>query len=521
MHVHDDSRPRPDWPTALAAGALAALAFTLRFGYVYGTGDHDDLLPPLLAALEPGLFATDAYVQAQADGWTVRTAFRMFMGALARMLTLPLAAGVVHAAVLVGTGAGVFALARALKAGRLAAVTAAVVAVAAVPTWTLGGNGVAYNLVTPEGIAWALVLPALVWIVRQRPLAGAALLGVGAWFHALAGGLALGAAAVAHGWVLWRGGKGVGRSALGAGAVALVGGAVAALVVGPALVRQTAEAGAALPDGLTAFALYAEIRFPHHLHPGRFAPETWLRFAVLLGLGWGGARLAAARGKPLATEWPLAFAAAAGALALAMGALVLGAESLAAARVHAFKLTVLVGVLACVGVGSGLSAALPKADRRRADAALRRAALTLPVAALALVGVGLLIARSPTGGPASGAAAWARAETPPEAVFATPPGMTGFRVPARRAVVASWKAVPFRADLAADWWARVSALSPGAAPEALLAARDEAYRLAPDAARREWAERFGARYALLPSDAETALPEAYRDADWVVVRLSP
>lgn len=511
---------RPDLPTTVFAGALVACLHPLRFGYQYGSGDHDDLLPPVLAQLHPEWFSHDAYVQSQVGDMTVRTVFQMVLRALSGVLSLPAAAGVLHLLSSVAVGAGVFALARALRLGRTASVLATALACVVVPTVTIGGNAVIYSLLTPEGIAWAVILPAMAWFVQKKRMRAAALLGFAAWFHLLAAGLVgLVLTGVALLEALDRR-EGWGRAAAFGGLAA----AIAAPIAVPVLLRQSAEAGAALPRGLDAFTLYATLRFPHHFLPTHAGIVRWGLVLVLGALGIAGYLAARRSTRPPDIRFPLRFAIAAIALMVIGTVGIYAFESLAAARVQAFKLTVLLNVLACIGLSGGLLSRLSPDLRQRADRALRRQPRAVWSLAVGLLLLGSFARWTPDPDPARSVAEWAHANTDRHAVFAVPPSMAGFRVPSERSVVVTWKSVPFRADLAADWWTRLMAVAPLAdVPrdgDGLQARLDSAYVAQPDDARRQLAESYGATHAVVPSTVSTALPVLHDDGTWKVLRLS-
>src|SRR5690554_5636577 len=59
----------------LYVALLTLLAAFLRFGYVYGAGDQDELVPSVLHLLDGSLFTQDWLVQTLTTGVNVRTYF--------------------------------------------------------------------------------------------------------------------------------------------------------------------------------------------------------------------------------------------------------------------------------------------------------------------------------------------------------------------------------------------------------------------------------------------------------------
>ncbi|MEL6616946.1 MAG: DUF6798 domain-containing protein, partial [Bacteroidota bacterium] len=168
-----------------------------------------------------------------------------------------------------------------------------------------------------------------------------------------------------------------------------------------------------------------------------------------------------------------------------------------------------------------------RSARKRIENVMRHRQWALALTGIALVASGALVATADTSGPASDVAAWAREETPRSTTFIVPPALDSFRVPARRGVVTTWKAVPFRADLAADWWTRLTAIAPLDSPPTGISGRDLAaafargYLRMSDGDRQRLGETYRAAYAVLPLGAETELPVVFEGRRWKAVQLSP
>lgn len=96
-------------------------------------------------------------------------------------------------------------------------------------------------------------------------------------------------------------------------------------------------------------------------------------------------------------------------------------------------------------------------------------------------------------------AAWIRTHTPGSALFAIPPGMEGFRIWERRAIVVDYKNVPYRAPDLAEWAERIA-----------LAANVDPYIpfiAPPETDANPWqmallATTYGARYVVLREPVE-------------------
>ncbi|MFN3597610.1 MAG: DUF6798 domain-containing protein [Rubricoccaceae bacterium] len=555
--------PNPGYPVRdiaamLPVAALGAASALLAHGYRYGDGDHDDVLPLVLHALDPSLYPHDAHVQ-HAGGGALRAAFVKVVAAGARLLGLEAAVGVLHLLTLGAVAVGVYALARAIVRSRPAGLGAALLACGPLAHWTLGGNALAYAHLVPESLAWPFLLFALCFWLRGRTGPAAALAGAGAWFHPLAGMLLALTMSIAEllgpllrpltsrpvSGTAWR--RHAARS-LAMGAVFLL---VASPVLAPVLLAQRAESLARLPFGLSGFEAYSQIRFPHHHLPTAFSAGSWLRTGLLLAAGLA-AGAWSYRKRPGA---PLRRAALLAGTAVCLCALIGGGtvafSSLTLARVQVFRLTVVLNVLACALVANLVANLVADAARRavlpaRIPKRPPRAAprLTLALVSGSVIG-GLALAawmlgRSPAPGALAEVERWASLHLPPDALVAVPPGNTTFRVRARRSVVATWKAVPFRLDALGSWLRDLDALAPGVLSPGLLPQSpvprgvtglperlDAAYAARQAGGWQRLGQATGATVALVPHPVPPDLVVLYAagpdedGAGWTLVSLAP
>ncbi len=176
---------RPRLPLFVAL--LTLVAAFLRFGYVYGAGDQDELIPSLLHLLDGSLFAQDWLVQTVASGINVRTYFLWLTALPSLVLPVWLSVLLLWIGVFVALCFGVYGLAHELVRDRLAAALSVPVVLVLTVKWTLGANSLAYDALVPEGVAWALAVPAITLFLQRRWGWAGALLGVATWFHLLAG----------------------------------------------------------------------------------------------------------------------------------------------------------------------------------------------------------------------------------------------------------------------------------------------------------------------------------------------
>ena len=533
------------------------LACYWRIGYGYGTGDHEEILPQLLRALDPTLFPRDPYLLAEDDAFSVRFVFLGLLRALCAVVPPPVAVLALTVASWLGVSgsAARLALTLTLPARRAAPAASgakgttsggrgpvlgaalAVLATLATVHWTPGGNAVITRTLVPEALAWTPVLLAVDAFARGRWAVSAGLLGLAGWLQPLIGlqfGLLLGLVS------LWRAADGDARGALaravGFGAVFF---AVAAPVLVPTLLTQ---AGTAPPDdGLTTFYVTAWLRQAHHYLLSAQAPGTLARFAAVVAAGlWGLAVLRRRGAEPRHVRFTLRLLAVTAALVALYVVGTEGAESLAVAKTQLFRLTVLAKLVLLAWAASGVVALAPPGWRRLPPAASGWALALAAVAVTAGLGWGGVGRPAALWRPAVHARTdlfraedWARRRTPRDAVFLVPPETTTFRSHALRSVAVNFKPTTFRDDAMHRWLARLRTVAPAplpprsggrAARQAWRAALDPAYYAHTPAEWAALARAFGADYALVDA-RQTPTPPAgapvYRAGRWAVYALDP
>jgi GH35 family endo-1,4-beta-xylanase len=169
----------------------------------------------------------------------------------------------------------------------------------------------------------------------------------------------------------------------------------------------------------------------------------------------------------------------------------------------------------------------------------RRAVAQVILAAVAVFSGGLLLrvvyAREMRDVPTSEAAglakvsAWARKETPPNALFLTPTGLANFRISAERSLVGTWRdgtQLYFSAAFGDEWLDRVRSLEPGltlAEDGTKVLSRDgDSLEMLDDKGLLELAQRYGADYILLKTHGKGPQPRslavAYTDKDFTAYK---
>ena len=538
---------RTGWAATGWIVALLTVACYLRIGYGYGTGDHEEILPQLLRALDPTLFPRDPYLLGEDDAFSVRFVFLGLLRGASLVRSPPVAVFALTVASWAGVSWAGLRLADALGADRRAGALAVLLAVATVH-WTPGGNAIISRTLVPESLAWTPVLLAVAAFARGAPYRAAAWLGAAAWLQPLIGlqfGLLLGLVG------LWRMADGdparAFRQSAGFGALFF---SVASPILVPTLLTQ---AGTAPPDdGLTTFYVTAWLRQAHHYLLLSQHPADLLRFGaiVLAGLAAGlflhrrhPARDDASPGGRADRFTTRALAVTAALVALYVVGTE-GLESLTVAKMQFFRLTVLAKLLLLVWLARAAVARAHGWLPGPAEAwGMPPARVGWAVAVAVVVGT-VALGLAGVGRPASvwrpaqhratdvyRAERWIAQNTPRDAVFLVPPGTTSFRSHALRSVAVNFKPTTFRDDAMHVWLHRLRTVAPAPLPPrsggraAIRQWReslDPAYHAHTAAEWAALARTFGADFALVDL-GQTPTPPAgtpvYRSGPWAVFRL--
>lgn len=483
---------------------MTMTAYLALRGYLYGDGDHDDFLPYLLHLLDSRLLTADWYVSGQAAGYGPRTGFVLLTWLPAKLIGPFATFAAYYVVCWFAMAAGIHALSLRITGDRLAAAGTVVALLLVTPKFTLGSNDLIHQQLAPSMIGWCLAVWGVVMHVRSRPGRAALLFGLTTWVQALIG---LQIAIVFGLMMLWE--RQPLRSMLTYAGMFL---AVSAPALAP-LVLQHWDASTTDPS---LFHILFEFRAPHHYIPTRFIIESSLAFFALLAIGL--ACLPVMRKERRTVPARLLAIIGLVCLVAFVGTEALRSEFIG--KVQLFRITVLAKVALVIIVCAAISRFLPAAVRRLLDSLFDRpryalTAAVLLTAALVIASPDALGFRPPAvaadSPPRAQITEWARTQTDTTSVFAVPPSWDSFRSRSERAVVVSFKAVPFTSARILQWYRRLLAAAPvNARPRErardLLPRLDDAFFALPVEELLAVCQEYGAEYAVRRGPVDPPAP---------------
>ena len=448
------------------------------------------------------------------------------------MLLLWLVVALIYTAAWLAIAHGLYRLAFTFIPDHLAAALATVLTLVVTWMWTLGGNDLAYDILAPELVAWALMLPALRFFLEQRWFLAGALLGAASLMQLLAGLLTAG---VLVGVLLLdvpsstRRGQALQALLRFTGTFVLC----AAPMLIPLALQQLAEAGSD-SETPSAFYILAVFRAPHHYLPTAFPWTDYAQFSALLAAGLLALRRMQGTERFRHARFIYRFLSVVAAVCAGTFVFTTRWPVFFITQLQGFKLTVLAKALLVISLSGWIVSALPAALRGRLANLLRwrRSGLALVLllwaatlgAGLAEVGRPgrLLEPRVHRTSALGQVERWARAETPQKARFAVPPSASSFRSNARRAIVINFKAFPHGGTSVHAWYGRLLDWAPiplqAHGPD-VLARLDSAYHTLDVQQSLERMATYDADF-LLRSEPFLAphigLREAFQAGSWTV-----
>lgn len=533
--LHSEAKTNHRLLFFVLTGAL--LLYFLRFGYDYGVSDQDDVLPYLMHRLDPSWFAQDWFVLAQAAELGVRSYFVMILHALSLVLPVWLAILFLYVLTWLVLAWAVYHIAYALTQHVPAAAAAVVLALILTPQWTLGGNDLAHSVLVPSMAGWGLGLWGVLFFLRRQYVRSAALMGLATWMQSLVGMQLAGLTGFVLLWGIVQK-KGSLRTLAAFSVTYLL---VALPTLGPLIYQQlqaTATSGAGEEPSM--FYILALFRNPHHYLFFSFPDRSFVRFGLLLVFGMGSLFVLARKGQLFHRSFVVQVLVGVG-LFCAFGFLFTEVfPTLLVAQLQLFKTTVLAKLLFVSLIAGAVFAVLPTPLANLSRRLLSYHSAGLAVVGVAWVGViGAILAGygplqaktghlTPNDSPLTQVEAWARTQTPREAVFAIPLSWSAFRSHAQRAIVVNFKSVPYKPGLNRMWFERLTTMGPISLPDraspSLQDRLDAAYHQLSSGTLLALSDRYAFDYVVRNRPLDTDLPSislAFSADPWYVYKMQP
>ena len=485
------------------------LIYLLWRGYVFGYGDQDEVIPYLLHLLDPDLLAKDWFVDYQTNHFGPRTIFVWLCYPLAQLLGISTTFLTLFLISFFATAGALHTLAWDLTRDRIAAAASVLAILVCTPKFTLGGNDLITHMLTPSMPAWSLALWSLVMCYRGRPVFSATLAGIAAWPQALVGlqiGILIGLLLV------WQRSRSAWKFALVFGLASLP-------ALGPLIVQQLSPVG---DEGNLFYTLFA-FRAPHHYLPSSFTGISAVGF-TLIGIG-GLASIHQLQHvlAPEGGQWVKRILVVVGAACLVGFFCAEVVPVTSVVKLQLFKMTVTAKVFLGILICGAISTKLPGWFRAVARFVLDHSRAAFLAVTLGLAGFAATGMRPSMVPPVE---QWARAHTPPSAVFAVPPSWDGFRSRAQRPIIINFKAFPFFPGLENEWLERLHQVAPIDRPErgffGILDSLDHSFLTLSPEKLLSVSKRYGASYVVRDKQTHAApLLLEFEGDGWWVYRISP
>ncbi|MBX2822056.1 MAG: hypothetical protein KTR29_20350 [Rhodothermaceae bacterium] len=504
--------------------------YLFRFGYAYGFSDQDEFLPYLMHLLDASLFTQDWFVGTQLSSFSIRAYFVYLLLIPAKVVSIPIATGLLYVTSWFATASGIYILALHLSKNRIAAIASVALALVMTPFWTLGGNDLVHSMLVPSMLGWSLGIWSVVFFIKNRVVYAALLLGLATLFQALVGlqlGLLLGAVMSVQ--FMGRNDRPF-RDIYTFSIVYLVS-ASPALV--PLFYQQFNAASPSMYKMVGAPSLYyimAEFRNPHHYLFHSFDMLRASQFALLSALGLIGLFFCARRIKVFPTYLVSS-------LLIIIGLICIiayfGTETyanLTVAKLQLFKLTVFAKVLLIISACAALVTFIPKSyqsyiERYVWDYPARFILIYLTVYALLIIGQShryqsKVYPFSATNDPFNVVYDWARTNTADSSVFAVPPSWSGFRSSAQRGIVINHKAFPYKDGDIVQWYTRLESIAPTNRPartdRSLMAKLDSSYEHRSTNQIEKYINTYHIDYLVRGSALDAPYSLVFKTRDWYV-----
>ena len=504
--------------------------YLFRFGYAYGYSDQDEFLPYLMHLLDSSLFTQDWFVGTQLSSFSIRAYFVYLLLVPAKLLTPPIAVGLLYLISWFATASGIYALAFHLSQNRIASITSVALALVMTPFWTLGGNDLVHSMLVPSMFGWSLGIWGTVFFAKNRVIYSALLLGLATLFQALVGlqlGLLLGAVMIMQ-FIAKKD-----RTIKDIYTFSIVYLASASPALIPLFYQQLNAVSPGIYEMTGApslFYIMAEFRNPHHYLFHSFDLLRASQFALLSALGLVSLFFCARRNKAFPTYLVVSLLSIIGLICIFAYLGTETYENLTVAKLQLFKLTVFAKVLLIISTCAALLTIIPKRfqtiiERYFWGYSGRFTLIYIIVYSLLIVGQShryqsKVFPFSATNDPLNVVYDWARINTPNSSVFAVPPSWSGFRTSAQRGIVINHKAFPYKDEDIVKWYMRLESIAPINRPartdRSLMVKLDSSYDNRPSNRIEKYFNTYQVNYLVRGSAFDAPYPLVFQSGDWSV-----
>jgi hypothetical protein len=454
---------------AVGVSLLAGALFYVRFGYGYGFSDQDEFIPLVMRWLDGQLFVHDWFVQQQSEAFGIRTFFAAVVYLPSLILPVGTTVLLLHAVTWAALSTALFRISFRLHHNELTALIFTIAATVVTARWAPGGNDIFHSMLVSSSAGWALALWSLERLLAQRFVFAGVLISVSMLMHPLVG-LQVGTVLLAAILITER------RHWMGFG--------LPFLAVAVPLIATFAGLGATqlAPDSDPS-AILTTLRAPHHYLLAAFSPMSWLKWITVVILGgyalWTD-RFSTSRGRARSSVLAVGILS----LLVVLGAIVGSAPCFDQyafqghlIRLQPFNMAVFAKLAFLLGASALVTDIFPTGVRRSLRRIIRHRGFV--VFMMVLFGAAVLLGRpiyttrslsSPGTSESSSMSApdrvdpettaWIRDNTPVDAVFVIPPGVSGFQIGSQRAQFVNFKAFPFTPDASVEWLDRLIRIAP-------------------------------------------------------------
>lgn len=172
---------RVSWLLSLGIAWL----FMLRYGYQFGTTDHEELLPPLFQLSNPQLYPHDFFMQHYVQGFNIRFYFIKLFDALQMVLPLRDLFFITWVLCIILLSQVWYRIALLITNVTTSALIAPVAILFVTYGFTLGGNFITYNMLIAAVPAKVLASLGLLYFLQRRFLLASLAFGFGSLFQIL------------------------------------------------------------------------------------------------------------------------------------------------------------------------------------------------------------------------------------------------------------------------------------------------------------------------------------------------